>query len=168
MSFVIDIRALVWCISVTGLSEHWWQCVLIKLKKKPKKGCLKKREMLNYVLSASYTIQQNCVYIISILYICVFLCDPCSTSLYSVWINKKTLPSFEQNRNGSRVRNTLNCTKKGRIDLMQVISLSSAILTLSSCHNLFYFAYSNTLLQLKIHIYLKKAVTCLPKETYTA
>lgn len=68
----------------------------------------------------------------------------------------------------THLSNKLNCIKKRRNSLVQVISPSPAILILSSCHRFVLFCYSNTLLQLKIHIHLKKAVTCLPKETYTA
>lgn len=68
----------------------------------------------------------------------------------------------------THLSNKLNCILKRQNSLVQVISLSPAILILSSCHRFVLFCYSNTLLQLKIHIHLKKAVTCLPKETYTA
>lgn len=62
--------------------------LLIKLNKVSQKG-----EILNYVLSASYTIQQNCVYVVSAPYICISARDPhwSTLSLYSVCIKKNPL-----------------------------------------------------------------------------
>lgn len=166
LSCVIDVRVHIWCISVTGLSEPWWQHVLTY---QTKQGVSKRRNIKLCAISQLYYSAKLCVRsICSIhLYFCTWPSLKYSVSLQPLH-KEKSFDLVSKVSKWTHLSNKLNCILKRQNSLVQVISLSPAILILSSCHRFVLFCYSNTLLQLKIHIHLKKAVTCLPKETYTA
>lgn len=59
VSCVIDVTVHIWCISMTGLSEHWWQCVLTY---QTKQGVPKKWNMKLCAISQLYYSAELCVH----------------------------------------------------------------------------------------------------------